>query len=104
MKALVAVELQLRSDPLFLLLHSQADGVQNQIHRLFGTSLVGDDAVVIEIPDHGQLQYALLGVNVGDVGHPFAVRAVRMELPVQQILILVELLSHLLPFPTPADL
>ena len=103
MKALVAVEVQLRSDSLFLLLHSQTDGVQNQIHRLLGASLVGDDAVVIEIPDHGQIQHALLGVDIGDVSHPFAVGLVRMELPVQQILVLMELLPRLLPFPTPAD-
>ena len=67
LKALVAVELQLRSDRLFLPLHGQTNSVQNQIHRLLSSGLVSHDAVVIEIPDHGQVQYALLGVDVGDV-------------------------------------
>ena len=73
LKALVAVELQLRSDTLFLLLHGQTNGAQNQIHRLLGSGFVGNDAVIIEIPDHGQVRYALLGVDLGDVRCPFAV-------------------------------
>ena len=104
LKALVAVELQLRSDRLFLPLHGQPDGIQDKIHCLLSSGLVSHDAVVIEIPDHGQVQYALLGVDVGDVRYPFAVGPVRMELPVQQILVLVYLLSHLLPFSPAADL
>ena len=101
---MVAVELQLRSDPLFLLFHCLMNGIQNQIHCLLGSSLVGDDAVVIEVPDYGKVQHTLLGVDVGDVCYPFAVGFVRMELPVQQILVLVYLLPHLLPFPAAADL
>ena len=104
LKALVAVEAQLRSGPLFLPLHGQTNGVQDQIHRLLGSGFVGNDAVVIEIPDHGQIQYALPGVDVGDVRYPFAVGPVRMELPVQQVLVPVYLLSYLLPFPPAADL
>ncbi len=64
---MVAVELQLRSDFLFLLLHCQTNGVQNQIHRLFRSSFVGHNAVVIEIPDYGQVQHALFGVDIKDV-------------------------------------
>ena len=97
------MELQLRSDPLFLALHCQADGVQNQIHRLLCSGFVGHDAVVVEVPDHGQVQYTLLGVDVGDVRYPFAVGLVRMKLPVEQIPVLVDLLPHLLPFPASAD-
>ena len=104
LKALVAVELQLRSGPLFLPLHGQTNGVQNQVHRLLRCSFISYDAVVIEVPDHGQIQYALLGMDVGDVCYPFTVGPVRMELPVQQILVLVYLLPHLLPFPAAADL
>ena len=68
------------------------------------SGLVSHNAVVIEVPDDGQVQYALLCVDVGDVCYPFPVGAVRMELPVQQILVLVELLPHLLPFSAAADL
>ena len=100
---MVAVELQLRSDLLFPLLHGQTNGVQNQIHRLFRSGFVGHNAVVIEVPDHGQVQYALLGVDVRDVRYPFAVGLVCVKVPVQQILVLVYLLPHLLPFPASAD-
>ena len=93
------MELQLRSGPLFCLLHGQTNGVQHQVHRLPGAGFVHHNAVVIEVPDHGQLQYAMLGVDVGDVCYPFAVRLVRMKLPIQQIFVHVYLLPHLLPFP-----
>ena len=82
LKPLVAVEAEFCSDPLFLLLHGQTDGVQHQVHRLPGTGFVGHHAVVIEDPDHGQVQHALLGVDVGNVSYPFSVGPVRMELPV----------------------
>ena len=41
LKALVAVELQLCSDPLFLFPHGKTNGVQHQIHRLLCSGLVG---------------------------------------------------------------
>ena len=63
LKALVAVELQLCSDPLFLFPHGKSNGVQHQIHRLLCSGLISHDAVVIEIPDNGQIQYTLLGVS-----------------------------------------
>ena len=87
--------------PSFLLPHSKMNGIQYQIHRLFRSGFVSHNAIVIEIADHGQIQYALLGANLGDVRDPFAVGSVRMELPVQQILALVCLLAHLNPLPAP---
>ncbi len=65
LEPLVAVELQLRSGPLFLLAHGQANGVQHQVDCLLCAGLVGNNAVVVKVPDHGQVQYALLGVDVG---------------------------------------
>ena len=97
------MELQLRSDPLSLSLHGQADGVQNQIHRLLCSGFVSDDAVVVEVPDHGQVQYALPGVAVGDVRYPFAVGSVCEKPPLVQVLVLVTRLSLLLPLPAAAD-
>ena len=97
------MELQLRSDPLFLSVHSQMNGVQHQVDCLLCAGLVGNDAVVIEISNHRQIQYALLCVNVSNICYPFAVWSIRMKLSVEQILILVDLLSHLLPFPAAAD-
>ena len=73
LKALVAVELQLCSDPLFLFPHGEPNGVQHQIHRLLCPGLVSHDAVVVEVTDHRQVQHTLLGVDVRDVRDPFAV-------------------------------
>ena len=86
-----------------LLLHCQTDGVQDQIYRLLRSRLISYNAVVIEIPDHGQIQYALLGVDVRDIRYPFSVRPICVKFSVQQILIPVDLLPHLLPFPAAAD-
>ncbi len=83
LKALVAVELQLRSDCLFLAHRSQVDGTQHQIHRLLGSSLVSYDAVVVEVTDHGQIQHTLLGLDIRNIGYPFAVGSVCVKLPVE---------------------
>ena len=97
LKALVAVELQLRSDSLFLFLHRQPDRIQHKIDRLSGRCLVSYNAVVIQIPDYGQIQYTLLRMDVGDVRDPFCIRPVCPELSVQQILVLMYLLSKVNP-------
>ena len=104
LKSLVAVELQLRGGSLFLPLHGQANGVPHQVYCLLCFGLVGDDSVAVELPDHGQIQYALPGVDAGDVRYPFAVGFVRVKLPVRQIFVLVDLLPHLLPLSAPADI
>ena len=104
LKALVAVELQLRSDSLFLPLHGQANGVPHQVYCLSGRCLVSYNAVVIQIPDYGQIQYTLLRMDVGDVCDPFCIRPVCPELSVQQILVLMYLLSKVNPLPATADL
>ena len=104
LKSLVAVELQLRGGSLFLPLHGQANGVPHQVNCLLCFGLVGDDSVAVELPDHGQIQYALPGVDAGDVRYPFAVGFVRVKLPVRQIFVLVDLLPHLLPLSAPADI
>ena len=104
MKALVAVELQLRSDFLSLFLHGQPDRVQDEVYRLLCGSLVGHDAVVVQIPDHGQIQHALFGVDVGNIRNPLAVRSVSPELPFQQIVVLMYLLTKVHPLPAATDL
>ena len=82
LKALLTVEQQLRSDPLFLLSHGQMDGVQNQFYHFLCSCFVSYDAAVVEVTDHGQIQYALIGVDIGDVRYPFAVGLVCTKLPV----------------------
>ena len=59
---------------------------------------LGNNAVVVQVSNHRQVQYPLLGVNIGNISHPFAVGCFCMEIPVQKVLVLVELLSHLSPF------
>ncbi len=65
LEALVAVELQSPGDLLFLLLHRQADGIQDQTYGLGTCRFISCDAVVIKVPDHGQIEDALSGVNTG---------------------------------------
>lgn len=87
MSALVAVEVLLRSGLLLFSVHCLEDDVQHQIHALLCSRLVGHDAVVIQIPDHGQVQFALSGMDIGDIGHPFAVRHFGMKISVEEIFI-----------------
>ena len=101
MKALVAVELQLCGD--FLFLYSKSNGIQHQIDCLRSRGLVGHNAVVIQIPDHRKVQDSLLGVDVGDICDPFTIGVFCVEFSVQQIFILVHLLSQVLPLSAPAD-
>ena len=86
MKPLVAVEVEFPGD-LFL---SQCgtDGIQNQGNRLL-TGFVSDDAVVKQVADDREIQKPLLCGYVRNVCYPFAVRAFRFEVSVQQISITV---------------
>ena len=99
---MVAVELQLRSDFLFLL-HRKSDGVQYKIDCLCGPRLVGNDTVVKQIPNDRQVKHALTGADIGDVRDPLMIGAISLKFSVQQVFILVKLLPHLSPFPAAAD-
>ena len=59
--------------------------------------LVNHDAVIAEVANHGQVQHAFLGMDVGDVRYPLALGPVCAEISVQKISVLVELLPHLSP-------
>ena len=50
------------------------------------------------------IQYALFGMDIGDIGHPFAVRSFGMKITVAQISVFVQLLTYLLPFPAATNL
>ena len=65
---------------------------------------MGHNAVIVEIPDHGQIEDALTSLDVRDICHPLGIGLVRVKLPVKQVFILVDLLSHLPPSPRSADL
>ena len=104
LKALVAVELQLCSDSFFLLLHCESDRVQDKVDRLSGCCLICYNTVVIQIPDHGQIQYPFLGMDIGNIRDPLSVRLVRIELPGQKVLVLMYLLTKVDPLPAAANL
>ena len=103
LKPLVAVELQLRSDSLFLLFHCQPNRIQHKIHRLVCCCFIRHNAVVIQITDHGQIQYALFGMNIRNVCYPFCIGIVCAKLTVKQVGVLVLLLSQLDPLPLATD-
>ena len=97
------MELQSPGGLLFLLLHRQADGIQDQTYGLRFCRFISYDAVIIKVPDHGQIEDTLAGVNVRDICDPFGVRSVCMEIPVEQVFISMDLLSHIDPLPGAAD-
>lgn len=51
--------------------------------------------IVIEIPDHRQIEDTLAGVDIRNVRDPLSVRLICTEVSVEQILIFVGLLFHL---------
>ena len=94
---LVAVELQLCGDLPFLFLHCQPNRIQYQVHSLSCGGFVIYNTVIIDIADHGQIQNTLTGMDVGNICDPPGVWSICLEIPVEQVLIFVELLSHLNP-------
>lgn len=69
LNSLVAVELRLCSDHLFISLHRQTNGIQSQIYRLVCCGFAGYD-IVMETPDHEQVQHIFL-VQFSMVGGTF---------------------------------
>ena len=67
-------------------------------------SFVGHNTVVIQIPDHGQVQHTLFGVDVRDVRYPFAVWCFGVKVSVEKILVFVYLPAHLLPLSAATNL
>ena len=88
------MELHLRSDFLFLL-HGKTDGIQYEIHTLTCSCFARNHAVVKQIPNHGQIEYTLSGMDEGNIRDPFVVGSVRLKVSVQSIFVFVKLLAHL---------
>ena len=59
--------------------------------------LVCHDTVIVQIPDHRQVQYTFFGLDIGNVCNPFAIWFVSKELSVEQILVSMDLLTEVLP-------
>ena len=87
-----------------LLLHHQADGIQDQAYGLGCCRLISCDAIIIKVSDYGQIEGSLACVYVGDICGPFGVWPVRMEIPVEQVFISMDLLPHIDPLLGAADL
>ena len=79
---MVAVELQLRSDLLFLL-HGKSDGVQHKIYTLICSGFICNNAIIEQIPDHRQIEHTLPGMDIGDIRDLLVVGAVCLKLSVQ---------------------
>ena len=99
-ESLGTVEVQPCSAPLFLLLHGQTNGVQNQIHRLLSPGLVSHNAVVIEARKMDR--YSIPGCK--SICHPFADGRVCMKIPSADSCTYVPVIPYLLPFSAAVDL
>lgn len=97
---MVTVELQLPGD-LFLSFCC-TNGRKHKVDVLLCAGLVGDNAVVVQIPNDRKVQRALLCLDVGYIGHPLLIGAIGMKVAIQQIRITVKLLS-VIPIPLPPD-
>ena len=104
MEPLVAVELQLPATFCFYRLHRKMDGIQYKIDCLAGTGLVSDNASVIQITDHGQIENAFLGMNVRNVCDPLLIWMCSIEFTIQKVLVFVDLPAHLDPLSSAAYL
>ena len=87
LKPLVTVELHLCSD-LFLSLGC-SDGGKNKVGILFGTRLVCNDTVVIEVADNRQIKKSLPCLDIGNIGYPLLIRSVCMKISIEKIWIAV---------------
>ena len=76
-----------------LLLHRQADGIQDQTYSLGFCRFISYNTVIIKVPYHGQIENALACVNVRDICNPFGVWPVCVEVPVEQVFIPMDLLD-----------
>ena len=101
LESLVTVEPQLRNDVLFSL--SQVKRVRNELRSLPDRRLVRDNAVVAEIPDHGQIKDCSAGLDVRDICYPFLIGTFCPELPVQEIGITAQALHGLVVRPSASN-
>jgi hypothetical protein len=90
------VELQLCSDRFLFL--RRPDGGQNEIYVLLRAGSVRNDAVVVQIANHGKVQYTLSRFDVRNIRNPLLVRPIRMEIPIQKIWVTMQTFSVIAVF------
>ena len=88
----------------FSLSLSQAKRVRNELRSLPDRRLVRDNAVVVEIPDNGQIKDSFAGLDVRAICYPFLIGTLCPELPVQEIGITAQALHSLVVRPSAANL
>ena len=99
MKALVTVDCKSAGDLLFF--HGVPHGIKHMPVVLFSSCTIGNDTVVIQVTDDGQIQKFLSSSDIGNIRSLLPVRSVRMEIPVQQIRVSVQTFSvFLILFPS----
>lgn len=58
-----------------------ADRVQHQVHGLARSGFAGDDTVIIQIPNHGQIEDILACVHVRNIRYPLLIHFVCINEP-----------------------
>ena len=93
------MELQLCSD--LLIPPGSTNSVKDKIDRLFCSSLVSNNTVVIEVSDHREVKESLTGTNVRNVCYPLLVGTLCCEVAVEKIGITVKCFTvfHIPPSP-----
>jgi hypothetical protein len=65
------------------------DGHLQCCQRQAGAQMIGHrpthDPAAVEVHDGGQIEPSLIGLDVGDIGEPDAVRRGRCEVPLKQV-------------------
>lgn len=98
MEPLVAVEVQLPATFCFYRLHRKVDSIQYKADCLAVAGLVSNNASVIQVTNHGQIENTFSGMNVRNVNDPLLIWMLCVELPIQSVIVLVLILTHALPF------
>ena len=83
---------------------SQAEGVSYELHRLLGTCFIGNDATVIEIPDHGQIQNTFARLDLGNIRYPLLIWPLCMKITVEEIEIAAQMIGSSAISFSPSDI
>lgn len=63
---------------------------------MFCSGFVGNDAVIVKVADYGEAENTLCGMYVRNVRYPLDIWSIGNEAAIQQVLIFMYLLSHIL--------
>lgn len=98
---LVTVEQQFCGD--LLCSHDELDSLCHKLNGLLCAHFVSNDAAVVKAANHGQIEYALSGMEVGDVHYPFLIWTQGGELTIRQMGVFMQMLNYLPVFAATAN-